>query len=391
MSKGIKLKDTDDLKTMGNMLAQSNLFDTKDDVAKAITKVEYGLELGLGPATAMSSVHVVKGKPALSAHVMSAKVKQSDKYNYTVEKHNDKGCVLQFWEKMGDEWVKAGTSKFTMKDAKQAELTGKSVWKKYPKNMVFSRAMSNGVKWYCPDLLIAGAYTPEELGDDGSTEVDVDEVAEQAKDVEETEFTIDEGNDTSKKKENSNDKSETSEDSDNESTDSSSSTNNESTNSDSSDDNTISKDQLKKLNTVGSKFYDELCHWKSSWDENRPDLVKQASDGAVESSTELTKGQAEALIDNIEKQLKKYKKFLFNYEDKYQIAKVFAGKLDGITGKGSHDELIEKINSIIKNESNGNSDSESGTNDSTSSETRDQSDGNNESSGNDDELENLDF
>jgi hypothetical protein len=33
------------------------------------------------------------------------------------------------------------------------------------RNMMFSRAMSNGVKWYCPDVFSGNAmYTPEELG-----------------------------------------------------------------------------------------------------------------------------------------------------------------------------------------------------------------------------------
>ena len=30
--------------------------------------------------------------------------------------------------------------------------------------MLFSRAISNGLRWYCPDALSMTAYTPEELG-----------------------------------------------------------------------------------------------------------------------------------------------------------------------------------------------------------------------------------
>jgi len=54
-----------------------------------------------------------------------------------------------------------------MEDAGNAGLIARDNWKKYPRNMLFSRAMSNGAKWHCPDVG-AGApiYTPDELGAD---------------------------------------------------------------------------------------------------------------------------------------------------------------------------------------------------------------------------------
>ena len=44
-------------------------------------------------------------------------------------------------------------------------LTGKNAhsWKHYPRNMLFSRAISNGAKWYCPDLFGGPVYTPDEM------------------------------------------------------------------------------------------------------------------------------------------------------------------------------------------------------------------------------------
>jgi hypothetical protein len=32
--------------------------------------------------------------------------------------------------------------------------------------MLFARAMSNGARWYCPDVFAGPAYTPDELGAD---------------------------------------------------------------------------------------------------------------------------------------------------------------------------------------------------------------------------------
>jgi hypothetical protein len=48
--------------------------------------------------------------------------------------------------------------------AKTAGLAGGATWRQYPENMLFWRAMSNGVKMFCPDVFLAPVYTPDELG-----------------------------------------------------------------------------------------------------------------------------------------------------------------------------------------------------------------------------------
>jgi hypothetical protein len=63
-----------------------------------------------------------------------------------------------------------------MQDAQAAGLTGKDNWRKFPRNMLFARALSNGVRWYAPDIFNgATVYTPDELGaaedDDGNVVV----------------------------------------------------------------------------------------------------------------------------------------------------------------------------------------------------------------------------
>ena len=50
-----------------------------------------------------------------------------------------------------------------MEDATQARLSGDN-WSKYPKNMLFARALTNGAKWYTPDVFGGAIYEPEELG-----------------------------------------------------------------------------------------------------------------------------------------------------------------------------------------------------------------------------------
>jgi hypothetical protein len=47
-----------------------------------------------------------------------------------------------------------------MEDAKKA---GTKNLDKFPKNMLFARAISNGVKWYTPDVFSGPVYVPEEM------------------------------------------------------------------------------------------------------------------------------------------------------------------------------------------------------------------------------------
>jgi hypothetical protein len=65
-----------------------------------------------------------------------------------------------------------------LEDAKKA---GTKNLDKYPKNMLFARAISNGVKWYTPDVFAGPVYVPEEMGAETVTEdVQHDEVKDTA-------------------------------------------------------------------------------------------------------------------------------------------------------------------------------------------------------------------
>jgi hypothetical protein len=166
------VRSMDDLARLGNMLAQSGYFTDARDAAQAGVKVLAGLEMGIGAFSAMAGIHVIKGKPSVGAGLMAAAVKRHFKYDYRVTKHTTGECSIDFYE--GAEVI--GTSSFTLEDAKAAGLIGNDNWKRNPRNMVFARAMSNGVRWYCPDVFDVSTYTPEELGaevDDEGNIVDV--------------------------------------------------------------------------------------------------------------------------------------------------------------------------------------------------------------------------
>lgn len=155
-----RAQDLDPLQ-VSEILARSGYFKDTRDAAQAAVKVLYGQELGFGPVTSMMGIHVIEGKPSPSANLMAAMVKRSGRYDYRVRRSDAEGAEVEFFE-VGQS---VGVSVFTMQEAQTAGLAGKGNWSKYPKAMLFSRALSQGVRMYCPDLFGgAPAYTPEELG-----------------------------------------------------------------------------------------------------------------------------------------------------------------------------------------------------------------------------------
>lgn len=157
----------DELQRMAKLLAVSGYFDAKGDSAQAIaqicTKILAGRELGYGPFSSVQGIHIIQGRPALSANIMAAAVKNSPRYDYRVRKLDCNECSIEYFERTADgKRESLGVSTFTKEDAIKAQVKNTD---KFLRNMLFARAMSNGVRWYCPDVFSGNTvYTPEELG-----------------------------------------------------------------------------------------------------------------------------------------------------------------------------------------------------------------------------------
>ncbi len=162
--KSLAITSMDEVKTLADVFVKSGFFADTRDASQAIVKILAGRELGFPPLASMVGVYIVKGKPALSANLMATKVKASGKYTYRVVSHSADKCDLEFFERTngGERWESIGRSVFTVEDARKA---GTQNLDKFPRNMLFARAMSNGVKWHCPDVTNGlVVYTPDELG-----------------------------------------------------------------------------------------------------------------------------------------------------------------------------------------------------------------------------------
>ena len=160
--KALALDSLEGIMTLGQTLARSGYFNDATEAAQAVGKILAGKELGFGPIASMTGIFIYNGKVTMSANLIAAAIKRSINYDYRVLRLADEICEIQFFE----DGKECGVSSFTLDDAKTAGLTtGKNAhsWKNYRRNMLFARAITNGAKWYCPDLSGGPIYTPDEL------------------------------------------------------------------------------------------------------------------------------------------------------------------------------------------------------------------------------------
>lgn len=183
--RGIALQTFTDLQRFCHAAVESGFFKSTGDLAAAVVKVQYGMELGLPPVAALRGVIVSEsGGLELTAAAMAALIQRTGRYRYRVRKHTDEVCSIEFFD--GSESL--GVSTFSQADAKRAEVKmvsrqgSKLPWSKFPRNMLFARALSNGARWYCPEIFFGASYSEGEL--DGVVRVEGElieepEVAEQ--------------------------------------------------------------------------------------------------------------------------------------------------------------------------------------------------------------------
>lgn len=128
-----------------------------------------GHELGIGPAQALRDIHIIEGKPSLSASLMVALVLRSGCARYFRLVETTPQSATYETQRHGEPGRQQLT--FTIQEARQAGLLdrGKSDemrrmnnWNRYPSAMLRARAKSSLAREVYPDVL-AGFYTPDEL------------------------------------------------------------------------------------------------------------------------------------------------------------------------------------------------------------------------------------
>ena len=151
------IRTTQDAMSIAETFYNSGMFTDIKSSSQAMVKIMAGQEFGIPPFAAMSGIHLIQGKPTIGAGLMAQRVKKSGKYTYNVLQLTDAICELEFIQLPK---TVLGKSTFTIDDAKKA---GTKNIDRFPKNMLFARAISNGVRWFTPDIYESVVYVPEEM------------------------------------------------------------------------------------------------------------------------------------------------------------------------------------------------------------------------------------
>jgi len=147
--------------SLADVFVKSGMFPDLKTQAQGVVKILAGRELGLAPLESMTNIYIVNGKVALQSKIIGSLIKKSKKYDYQVDKLDDQECIITFYALNNGDRTELGKSPFSIKDAAKAGIINKEVWKNYPRNLLFARALSNGAKWFCADVFCG--YTAEEL------------------------------------------------------------------------------------------------------------------------------------------------------------------------------------------------------------------------------------
>lgn len=147
-----------EVERMAMAVAKSGLFGVKTaDQALALMLVAQAE--GRHPALAARDYDVIQGRPSKKSEAMLRDFLQS---GGTVEWHDltDTLADATFAHPSGGKVRIA----WDMKRASAAGLGGKDMWKKYPRQMLRARAVSEGIRTVCP-MATSGMYVPEEVQD----------------------------------------------------------------------------------------------------------------------------------------------------------------------------------------------------------------------------------
>jgi hypothetical protein len=127
-----------------------------DEITAAILT---GQELGLKPMTALKSIDVIQGQPALRAHAMRAIVLHQGHQIELVES-DDNHCVMRGRRKDAERWQ---TVVWDIPRVRLMGLLNKDQWKKQPKTMLVARATGELCRLIASDALHGLPYASEEV------------------------------------------------------------------------------------------------------------------------------------------------------------------------------------------------------------------------------------
>ena len=175
-SQALVPRTLDEVRSLSAQFAKSALLpaDLRGKEADVFVTILAGQELGMPPMAALRGIHVVKGKPILSADSMVGVVLGRGIARYF-------RCVEESPTSVTYETLREGSPEpqrctWTMEDAKRAGLDGDN-WRKYPRAMLKARCKAALARDVYPDVL-AGCHEEHERAEIEGRAIDAEVVAE---------------------------------------------------------------------------------------------------------------------------------------------------------------------------------------------------------------------
>jgi hypothetical protein len=120
--------------------------------------LEWAEQRNLAVLDVLHGVAFVHGKPVIDSTLQRALAIAAG-YRLTIT-HADQDRATVVVSRNNEQ---LGTASFTIEEARTAGLAGKDNWKRHPTEMMVARATTRAIKWFCPEALLGGVLTEDEL------------------------------------------------------------------------------------------------------------------------------------------------------------------------------------------------------------------------------------
>ena len=130
-------------------------------IAQAMNIMFSAYDLGISPHKALNKgLVIIKGAVTMSANLISDRIRRAGHSVKVVEYSREKCVCIGVRKDNGDSFK----SEYDWEDAKTAGLIGKDNWKNYPKDMLYSRAISRLGRVLFADV-VGACYSEDERDD----------------------------------------------------------------------------------------------------------------------------------------------------------------------------------------------------------------------------------
>lgn len=142
----------------------------RGDPHSVIAAIMYGRELGIGPMMALKSIHMIDGKPAMSAELMLSQMRKRGVVLLETETTATRAMIRARRKDTGEEavveWTIEEARAITTRERGQTiTLDQKATWRSYPADMLWARCVGRLARRLCSDLMGGMIYAAEEMQD----------------------------------------------------------------------------------------------------------------------------------------------------------------------------------------------------------------------------------